>query len=184
MIDPESPPEAGAREASTGRCLPDRHTGDHERVAYAVVGLHERASNIGMAGDVDTPRRSADAALELVADHARAAADIALGHRAALRTVQRAIDVLCAHVKAVDVVQFAVPGLGDDRRRPPVTGRVGRTSANPPGDHRVVHDADAVRVGEHDRPVDLAHFVQVGRARHFAVAVQREPPSVDGTQQR
>ena len=38
----------------------------------------------------DAPRGRADAALEFVADHAGAAADVALGDRAALRLVQRA----------------------------------------------------------------------------------------------
>ena len=33
-------------------------------------------------------------------------------------------DVLGLHVEAVDVVEVAVPGLGHDRRRPPVAGCV------------------------------------------------------------
>ena len=59
-----------------------------------------------------------------MADHAGAAADVAFGDRARLRAVERGVDVLRAHVKAVDVVELAVPGLGHHRQRPPVAARV------------------------------------------------------------
>ena len=86
-------------------------------VARAVVRLHEHADGVAPPLHVDAPRGRADAALELVAGHARAAADIALGDRARLRR-RRAPRSTCSglHVKAVDVVQVAVPGLGDDRQ--------------------------------------------------------------------
>ena len=44
------------------------------------------------------------------------------------RRVERLEDVLRLDVKAVDVVEAAVPGLGDDGKRPPVAAgdRAGR----------------------------------------------------------
>ena len=52
-------------------------------VAPAVVGLDQHADRVAAASAVDDPRRRPDAALELVADHARPAADVALGDRPA-----------------------------------------------------------------------------------------------------
>jgi hypothetical protein len=78
------------------------------------------------------------------------------------------------HVEAVDVVQLAVPGLGDDRRRPPVAGSVRVAVLHAPGDRRLVHRADAVRVREHHRAVEHPGLLDPGAARHLARAVQHE----------
>ena len=95
-------------------------------------------------------------------------------------TPGRLEDVLRLHVKSVDVVQEPVPRLGDDRQRPPVARCVGATLLHAPGDRRVAHDADAVRVGQEDRPFEEARLLDPGRARHLAVAVLREPAGEDG----
>jgi hypothetical protein len=154
---------------------PDRHAGDEQAVAQAVVGLHQHAERVRGLTASDHARGGADAALELVADHAGAAADVALRDRAARGSVERRIHVCGLDVKAVDVVEMAVPGLGDDRQRPPVAGRVGGALAHAPGDHGVAHHADAVRVGQEHRPLQLPRLLDPGGAGHLAVAVQCEP---------
>ena len=45
---------------------------------------------------------------------------------------------------------------------------------------RVVHRADAVRVRDHDGPLEEARLLDPGRPRHLAGAVQREPAGEDG----
>ena len=67
------------------------------------------------------------------------------------RAVERREHVLGLHVKAVDVVEIAVPGLGHHRQRPPVLARRRVAWRTAPGDDRVAHDADAVRVRDHHR---------------------------------
>ena len=55
--------------------------GDAELVAQAEVGLDEHAHRVAAVAPRQHARGGADAALELVADHPGAAADVALGHR-------------------------------------------------------------------------------------------------------
>jgi hypothetical protein len=59
-------------------------------------------------------------AFELVAVHARTAADAALIGLVSRGRVEGGDDVLLVHVMAVDVVQVAVPGLRGDRKQPDV----------------------------------------------------------------
>ena len=47
----------------------------------------------------------------------------ATGRRGRVQRVER---VFGLHMEAVDVVEFAVPGFGDDRKRPPVAAKIGR----------------------------------------------------------
>jgi hypothetical protein len=60
------------------------------------------------------PRRGTDPALELVADHSGAAADVALLDRTAGRAVEGRVEMLGAHMEPVDVVEQAVVRLADD----------------------------------------------------------------------
>ena len=124
---------------------------------------------------LELARSGARAALELVADHARAAADAAFLHRAALGAVERVESVLVLHVEAVHVVEVAVVGLGHDRQAPPIPGSVRRAVGDAPFDHGVAHDADAVGVGQHDRAFEKAALLDPGHAGHLAVAVEAEP---------
>ena len=114
-----------------------------------------------------------------MADHAGAAADVALLDRPAARGGEGQGDVLGLDVEAVDVVEMAVPGLGHDRQRPPVARGIGPAGMQAFGDHRIADHANAVRVGQHDRPLELARFVDPGRAGHLAVAVEGEPAGED-----
>ncbi len=151
-----------------------RNSGDPQRRAGAVVSLYQRAHRIGVALHLDLARGRADAALEAVTGHAGAAADAAFLDRPALRAVECRVDMRRLHVEAVDVVEAAVPGLGDDRRRPPVAGRVRVAVLHPPGDRRLVHGADAVRVGEHHRALEHPGLLDPGAPGHLARAVQHE----------
>src|SRR6185503_1931464 len=121
---------------------------------------------------LDFARRRAGAALEAVALHGRAAADVAFGHRSGLRAVERGEDVLRLDVKAVDVVEVAVVGFRDDRQQPRLRVLL---ALDRPLDRRVADDADAVRVGDEDRPLEKPGLFDPGRAGHLAVAVHREP---------
>src|SRR5215469_16764859 len=44
-----------------------------------------------------------------------------------------------------------------------------------PRDHRISHDANAVRVGDHHRTIEKPGIVDPCRAGHLAIAVEREP---------
>ena len=91
--------------------------------------------------------------------------------------------MLTRDVKAVDVVEVAVVGLGDDRQCPEdvrlVRQRFEMSVLDLPLDDRVAHDADGVRVGQHDRPLEKSGLGDPGGARHLAVAVQRVPAGED-----
>src|SRR5712675_1222072 len=83
--------------------------------------------------------------------------------------------MLGLHVEAVDVVEPAVPGFGNNGQRPPVAGGIGLAVRDAPLDDRVAHHADAVRVGDHHRAFEEAGFFYPGGAGHFAIAVERPP---------
>src|SRR5260370_17521242 len=55
----------------------DRHASDAQIFARAIVALHKDADRVGADFRFDLSRRRSDAAFELVADHSRAAADVA-----------------------------------------------------------------------------------------------------------
>jgi hypothetical protein len=80
-----------------------------------MIGLDLRANRKGFAADGDTTRRRPCAAFELVADHSRAAADVALYGCAVARALDRCKDVLDLHVLAIDVVEPPVVGLRHHR---------------------------------------------------------------------
>ena len=85
-----APPRAARLRRQVGDLAAHRHAGDGELRPPAEVGLHEHADGVAARVLADAPRRRADAALEAVADHAGAAADVALGDRAASGIVDRA----------------------------------------------------------------------------------------------
>ena len=99
---------------------------------------------------------------------------------AAFRAFDRRVHVRGLHVESVDVVQLAVPGLGHDRRRPPVAGCVRIAVLHAPGDRRLVHGADAVGVREHHRPFEQAGLLDPGAPGHLARAVQHEAAGKGG----
>ena len=66
----------------------------------------------------DPPARGADAALEAVRDHSRAAADVAFGNDTAACRVERLEDVRPGHVLAKPVVEEGIGGFANDRLMP------------------------------------------------------------------
>src|ERR1700761_205163 len=85
-----------------------------ELCAAAEVGLQEDADGVRRVRVVDRSRRSAVAALELVAVHPGAAADAALVGLVDGGAPEGLDDVLLVDMVAVDVVEVAVPGLCRD----------------------------------------------------------------------
>ena len=153
----------------------DRDARDSQRVAHAVICLHQDAEDVRILGDQDASRRGADAAFELVADRAGAGADIPLCDRPTTSAIECGIHVLRPDVKPVDVIEVAVPGFSNDRSGPPVATGVGVPHPHSPCNHGVVHDADTVRVGEDHGPLEAASFFEPRGASHLAIAIQSEP---------
>src|SRR6185437_12116675 len=75
-------------------------------------------------------------------------------------------------VKAVDVIQVAVPGLRHHRQATVEHSRDPRSS---PLDNGVAHRSYAVGVGDAYGIEQLGIVIQPRRARHLAVAVEAEP---------
>ncbi len=91
--------------------------------------------------------------------------------------VERVDDGGGLDVRAVDVVEVAVPGLGDDGEQPAL-GEVA-VAGDGPVDDAAVHGADGVGVGQPDGQGERAGLVQPGGAGHLAVAVEAVPPGGD-----
>src|SRR5204863_6886535 len=97
---------AAAHEVA-GDALAEILSGDAQLAPPAAVALHHYTDRGAVR---EAAGRGADAALELVAHHARAAAHRAFLDRAGVRRVERRPGVFGLHVEAVDVVELAVPG--------------------------------------------------------------------------
>src|ERR1700724_1086663 len=97
-----------------------------------------------------------------------------------MRVVEGVKRVFWLHVESVDVVEIAVPSLGDYGQGPPVAFHVGRAVLDLPCDDGVANHSDAVRVGNHDGTVEESRVVDPRGARHFAVAIESEPCGKDG----
>ena len=161
----------GARALGTsaiGNLAAHRHAIDPQQIARAVIGLHQGADGEMLAGGFDHPARGADPALELVADHARAAADIALGHRAAAGGVQRGMGHGLGDRKGLGIGEPAVMGLGHDRQMP------GRLDAELDGiaADGIAHGADAMGAGDADGAGEQALLGEPDGAGHLAIAVE------------
>src|SRR5207247_5792529 len=113
------------------------------------------------------------------ADHSGAAADAPLRDRAALRAVERVRDVVRRDVKAVNVVQPAIPSLSDDRQAPPIAGLISRAVLQPPGDDRVPRDTYAMCVCNNNRSFKKAAFLYPCRAGHLAISVKAKVTGVN-----
>lgn len=154
----------------------DRHAIDAQQVTGAIVRLHQRADRVVLSILDDDTRCRASASLELVTDHAGAAADISFGDRAAADcAVERSKRMLLRQWEALDVAEPAIVGLGDDRQ---MEG-LGSAIANCNGRDGVSDDADLVSVGDPDRRAEQALLREPRKAGHFAVAIEREGAGED-----
>ena len=155
---------------------------DASRDAGSVAGRiagRDAGSDAGRvaARPANDPRRGPDAALEAVTDHAGPAAHVALGHRARSRPLQSGPNVTCPDVRAIDVVQQPVPGLGHHRQRPPVRARPLRPLHLYEG---IPHHPHGVRVREGDRGGQQPGLLDPVAAGHLTVAVE----SMDASEHR
>ena len=170
----ESPGHEGVR-FRRGDFASDRNTGDPQIVPSTVIALHEHTDRITAIFGVQAARRTTDAALIAVANHAGAAADAAFFDSPRMRAVECVHGVFRLDVKSIDVVQPAIPGFGDHWQRPIEPRRVRRGVRDAPLDHCVAHHAHAVGVGNHHRALEKSRFFDPGSSRHLAVAVLRKP---------
>ena len=175
MIDP-LPAGSGPSDARHGvepDLQPHGDAVDGEPFAPAVVGLDEDSDDV-VAGPA---RGGADPALEVVADHPGAAADGALVDRTSRRGGVGLARVVGGHVEAVDVVEVAVPRLGDHGQRPRLDA--GRQLLDLDRDQGVAHDPHAVGVRDGDRRVQQADLLEPRQPGHLAVAVEPVVRRVD-----
>ena len=88
---------------------------------------------------------------------------------ASLASRQRIVDVVGGDVRAVDVVEHAVPRLGDDGQRPPVVaGALCRLDPH----ERVANDADRMGIGQRDRGGEQTGLFDPVTSRHLPVAIE------------
>ncbi len=153
----------GARDFGRGDCEADRDAVDPQELASPVVRLYERADGEAAGFGRDDAGRGADAALELVADHAGPTPDPTLGDRAAGRSVDRGVEMVGQHVETVDVIEQAVVRLADHGQGPEVGVRPVRPHGV--GEEGVVDDADGMGVRDRDRARRAARTRGPTRAR-------------------
>src|SRR5579885_3384435 len=96
----------------------NRNAADYQLAGPAAIELHNHAERVTALIAWQPARRSADSALPSIADHPGAAPDVAFRNRSPSRSVQGRECVSGLDVKAVGIVQVAVPRLRDDRQRP------------------------------------------------------------------
>ncbi len=145
-----------------------RHAIDAQQVARAVIGLDQHADGEALAGFGRDAACRADAALEFMADHAGAAADIALGHRAALGIFQRLMGHGLGHRKGLGIGEVAIMGLGHDRQMEGLDDALLRRIAA----DGVAHHAHAMGAGDADGRGEQALLREPDRAGHLAIAVE------------
>src|ERR1700732_5021246 len=104
----------------SGKLVSNRGAGDSQQMTRSEVALYKHAHSIAAEFLGKLPRRGPRAALEFETNHPGPAANISLGHRARMRVTHRVECVFRFHVKPVDIVQVAIPGLGHYRKRPPI----------------------------------------------------------------
>src|SRR5262245_6758690 len=167
-----------ARHLRDGDLLADRHAVDPEQAAASIVRLHEHPDGPAAKVAREAPGRGPDAALELMADHARPAADVALRDVPAARPRERRRDVLRPHVAAGDVVQLAVVGLAGNGQAP--VRRCGVVSRRSRRDERVADLADVVRVRYPDCAGEQPGLTDPLQAGQLAVPIERRGAGEDG----
>src|SRR5439155_23403382 len=113
-----------------GNLLANWDSSNCELRAASAIGLNESADCIGASRTgfilhFDHARGSPGSAFELVTDHPGPAADASLFDWATVGRLECVPDVVWFNVKAINVVEPAVPSLGHHRQAPPVSGLIG-----------------------------------------------------------
>src|ERR1700722_6743659 len=78
-------------------------------------------------------------------------------------------------MKTVDVAEPTVPRFRDHRQRPPIPRGIRLSVSNAPLNHRVAHNSDTVRVGDHHRTFQKTGFLHPRRSGHFSISVFGKP---------
>src|SRR4029453_6971962 len=120
---------------------------------------------------VDLARCRPISAFEFVTDHSGPAADAPLLHRAAMRVIKTVPNIFGLNMKAVDVVEPAVPRLSNNGQTPPVASLICCAVFDTPGNHRVTRYPNAVCVCDDDRPFEKSALVNPRYAGHFTVTI-------------
>src|SRR5579862_732039 len=139
-----------------GNFFADGDSGDAELIAAPVVALHEHSHGIAASFGVKHAGCATDPSFKFIADHACATANVAFFNGAGVGGVERVPGIFGVDVESVDVVEPAIPGFGNDGKRPEIAFHVRRVPFDFPGDDGVADDADAVRVRDHYGPVEEA----------------------------
>src|SRR5438128_4105219 len=154
----------------------DGNSRDAQILPRSVVTLHQHADRILPAFRCETSRRCANASFESVANHPCAAANRAFLHCSGLRGIDGAECVLGLDVKAVNIVEPAIPSLCLYGERPPIVTGTNFLVLDNPLNHGVADNADAVRVRDHHGADQKTGFFDPRGSGHFAVPVQGPPP--------
>ena len=96
-----------------------------------------------------------------------------------MRGIQCVPNIFRLNVKAIDVIEPAVPSLGNNRQAPPVAGAIGCAVLNAPRDHRIARYADAVRVCDDNRSFEETTLFDPCGAGHLAISVQAKKSRVN-----
>src|SRR5262249_33667463 len=145
----------------------DRHAIDPQCLAQSVIGLDQCSDGVTSPVLGNDPRRRACSALELVANHAGAATNIAFGDRpAAGRGIESSEGMFSCKGKALNLAQPPVIGLSNTRQQP----LLWRATAHGERTDRVAHHADLTRVRDADRRPEQALLSNPWQASHLAVA--------------
>src|SRR6266568_6169364 len=155
-------------------CQPERRDGQL-RPASAVA-LHQDTYCIATLIGWQHTRGRSSSAFETVANHARAATRVSLGNGTALRGVERGKYVFGFYMKAIEVIQPAVPCLRHNRQGP----RLRQSSVTQtPHNHGIAHRADAVSIGDGHGALEKSRLFDPACSGHLAVAVETEPARVN-----
>ena len=120
-----------------------------------MVALHQHADGVKPTVDLELARGGAHAALERVADHALAAAYVALG-KVRARVVDGSEKVFGTEVAPLDVVEPGVVTFADDGVDRGQAHAVPLAAVDHVADHGVVDAAHVERVGQGDGRLDRA----------------------------
>src|SRR5690606_848759 len=112
----------------------------------------------------------ADAAFEAEADHAGPAPDAAFVDGAGAGVFERSVDVFAGNVESANIVEMLIVALGDDGYQHPVVVAQFRVLVGEVAADRVVGQADAHRIGEHDWRVNPPQFLNLAARSHLARA--------------
>ena len=146
-----------------------------QNVTAAMVCLYQHPHGMAALLLRQYPRSRANSTFESISDHSCSAADVAFRHRSTRGGVDCLQHMLFPDMETEGIVQCAIPGLGDDGHNAGETFVGIRAAVDAPLDGGVANCANADRVGDHDRPIGHAEFIDDHHAGYLPGAVERKP---------